>query len=223
MNHFLNSVLLRDYAPLAQRLCVRTKDIRPMRMTHAGTKMHPAEYADTLVGRVRDHFTSAEIQALLQLPLTKRDALVLRIMAETGLRRRAVSWLLVDGVYDRCNRSALPVARALEKGLVMRPFVLSTPTTVLMHDYMENEHPGPQYRWLFPSPKKGYLYPVNPSVINKILLRACRMANIRGVLTHAGQQPDRGSCYCQTQKHALDVAKWLAPGMHFIPCVCVRP
>ena len=113
--------------------------------------------------RVRDHFTEAEIEALLRLPLTKRDALVLHILAETGLRRRAVSWLLVDGVYDRCAKAALPVARALEKGLVMRPFVLSPRTRALLTSYMEDEHPGSQYRWLFPSPKKGYQYPMNPS------------------------------------------------------------
>ncbi len=45
----------------------------------------------------RDHFTEAEINALLRLQtLSVRDRLTIRIMAETGLRRRAVSWLMVE-------------------------------------------------------------------------------------------------------------------------------
>ena len=84
---------------------------------------HPALYA--MRQRARDHFTEGEIQALLGLQdLEPAEMLILRILVETGLRRRAVAWLTVDGVYDRVQRRARDIAGATEKGLVMRSFVL---------------------------------------------------------------------------------------------------
>ena len=76
---------------------------------------HPAAVA---LVRERDHFTQAEVTALLSLPtLSQRDRLVLRILAETGLRRRAVAWLTVAGVYDAIRGAAHEVGHATEKGL----------------------------------------------------------------------------------------------------------
>ena len=105
--------------------------------------------------------------------LSLRDLLMLQIMAETGLRRRAVSWLLVESVFDRVNGAPLPMGRALEKGMIVRPFQLSQHTSDLLIRYIRDEHPGDHVRWLFPSPKKGNTQPITPSVVNNILLRAC--------------------------------------------------
>ena len=105
--------------------------------------------------------------------LSLRDRLMLQIMAETGLRRRAVSWLLVESVFDRVNGAPLPTGRALEKGMIVRPFRLSQQTSDLLIRYIGDEHPGDYVRWLFPSPKKGNTQPITPSVVNNILLRAC--------------------------------------------------
>ena len=162
---------------------------------------HPADYAarEAPVVPARDHFTEAEMRVLVELPsLSLRDRLVLRIMAETGLRRRAVSWLLVDGVFDRAVNSALTVCRALEKGLVMRAFSLSQATRALLERYVREGHPGAHVRWLFPSPKAAHTLPVTPAVINSILpgtdravrgalrrtMRACRQAGVTGRHTH---------------------------------------
>lgn len=69
--------------------------------------------------RERDHFTEPEVKALLGLhELTLRDRLIIRIMAETGLRRRAVSWLTVKGVYDTKNDTVHPIGHTMEKGLM---------------------------------------------------------------------------------------------------------
>ena len=65
-----------------------------------------------------------------------------RIMAETGLRRRAVSWLVVDNVYNRVNQKALNVCRAMEKGLVTRTFILGQETQRQLHVYIMEWHPG---------------------------------------------------------------------------------
>lgn len=84
---------------------------------------HPA--MNVLV-RERDHFTETEVQAILELQtLSVRDRLILRILAETGLRRRAVSWLTVDGVYDTIARVSRNIGHATEKGMVfgLGPYV----------------------------------------------------------------------------------------------------
>jgi hypothetical protein len=185
VNHFLGGTVLREHPVAALRLQMKAKDFAAIPADGDDDGEHPAEYAVRAPGRIRDHFTQSEMDVILHLPnLSLRDRLMLHIMAETGLRRRAVSWLLVDGVYDRTSQACLPVARALEKGMVMRPFALSRRTADLLHGYMRDEHPGPHTRWLFPSCKKGNMYPVTPSVVNNVLLRACALANIRGRHTH---------------------------------------
>ena len=109
VNHFLGGVVFRENAALAAYLHVRGRDLP--RAPAAGTPGHPADFAAAAAdGPARDHFTAAEMDRLLALPgLSVRDRLVLSIMAETGLRRRAVSWLMVDGVFDRVAGAALPV------------------------------------------------------------------------------------------------------------------
>jgi integrase len=186
LNHFLGGVVFRDHATAAQCLHLRGRDLPGKAGTV--TAKHPADYAVTGQSYpARDHFTSAEIQALLALPhLGLRDRLVLRILSETGLRRRAVSWLLVDGVFDRVAGAPLSVCRALEKGLVVRQFVLGPETQRLLSQYVRDGHPGPDVRWLFPSPRSGgHRAPLTPGVVNAILLRACHQAGIRGRHTHS--------------------------------------
>lgn len=130
---------------------------------------HPALAAALLV-RERDHFTDAEVTALLSLPhLSVRDRLILHIMAETGLRRRAVAWLTVDGVYDAVSNTARDVAHATEKGLVVRDFMLSDGTKALLKEHIvdhSHEHDR-QSPWLFPSPKDPRL-PLTPETIDPV-------------------------------------------------------
>ena len=188
VNHFLGGVVLRDHPPVAQRLNLRTKDLPT---AGGGGDGHPAEYAlsDCQSVPVRDHFTEAEMSAILTLPhLSLRDRLMLRIMSETGLRRRAMSWLLVDAVFDRSAGEALPQGRALEKGLVLRQFALSRDTRELLAAYIRDEHPGVHSRWLFPSPRGGHALPISPAAVNGVLLRACTAANIRGRHVHSHTQ-----------------------------------
>ena len=194
-NHFLGGTVLREHQAIAprwdaphtcchlfpQRLHVSSKDLlRFLTDTPGDDGDHPADFALNERSRVRDHFTQAEMDAILALnTLSLRDALMLRIMSETGLRRRAVSWLLVDCVFDRAAQHCLPSGRALEKGLVTRPFCLSLASQKLVEAYLENEHPGPHVRWLFPSCKKGNQSPIDPSVVNTVLLKACRATGVR--------------------------------------------
>jgi hypothetical protein len=113
LNRFLADVCFADHDPLfAQRLRLRRRDIAVATVGANGIRGgHPSDLAlgaaTAAQVRGRDHFTEAEIAALLRLRapvLSVRDQLVLRILAETGLRRRAVSWLLVEGRMFHCKR-----------------------------------------------------------------------------------------------------------------------
>ena len=186
INHFISDTVLREYPLLAQRLHLWSRDVKQhCASVWAADADHPADMAMSRPGHTRDHFTQAEMDLILNLPgLSIRDHLMLQIMAETGLRRRAVSWLLVESVFDRESQTCLPTGKALEKGMVVRQFVLSQTTAELLKKYVMHVHPGPHTRWLFPSSKKANLYPITPSVVNNVLLRACAMAKIRGNHTH---------------------------------------
>jgi integrase len=189
-NHFVGGVVFRDHRALVERLHLRTRDLpHTGRPIDGATRARPYDNVDVApCARSRDHFTEAEMQALLALPqLTPRDRLMLRVMAETGLRRRAVSWLLVDAVYDRNRGAPLTVGSATEKGLAVRRFTLSAGTRAQLDDYVRNHHPGPATRWLFPSPHHGARAPISAGVVSQVLARACRSAGIRGrhIHTHA--------------------------------------
>lgn len=216
----------------SQRLHVGSKDLlRFVNDAPGDDGDHPADYALNERSRVRDHFTQAEMDAILALStLSLRDALMLRIMSETGLRRRAVSWLLVDCVFDRAAQRCLPAGRALEKGLVLRPFCLSQASQKLLEEYLVNEHPGPHVRWLFPSCKKGNQSPIDPSVVNTVLLKACRatrvrlrmrmqtltVANIRGRHTHTHAIRKFVVCRLMEHNNRIEVRGVTPSGV--VPC-----
>jgi integrase len=171
---------------------------------------HPATAALAAV-RARDHFTKAEVDALLHLPsLGTRDRLILCILAETGLRRRAVAWLTVDGVYDAVAGTARPVATATEKGLVSRQFLLSTSTRALLEGYVRRGHPHEVASpWLFPSPRQPTV-PIRAATVNRILQRACRDLGIRGRHIHShAMRKFVVVRLMQLSNRIEDVSKWL--------------
>ena len=77
-------------------------------------RMLPRRVAAPVLLRPRDHFTEAEVQGLLSLTrLPMRDQVVLGILAETGLRRRAVAWLTVAAVFvNDDNNKVQPILYA---------------------------------------------------------------------------------------------------------------
>ena len=170
-------------------LTLRTHDVerRVATPSHHTTMHLPNHPAHTAVQRTleRDHFDAAEIQALLALPsLCERDHIMLSILAETGLRRRAVAWLTIDGVFDAVGRCTRPVCRALEKGMVVRPFVLSESTAAQVAAYVRHQHPHDiRSPWMFPNPR-DHQRPIHPATVNRVLGSACRALGLRGRHTH---------------------------------------
>ena len=213
LNRFLADVVLAGESVFAQRLRLRKRHILA---AHAVPDRigHPSDcVADrgSAAAKGRDHFTAAEIAALLDLKtLSVRDRLMLRIMAETGLRRRAVSWLKVENLYDRAADAPLAVGAATEKGFATRRFALSGGARALLAEYIRDVHPGAAAsRWVFPSPREPAL-PITPSVVNSVLVRACRVLGIRGAFTHSHALRKSVVVRLMQENNRIeDVSKWL--------------
>lgn len=173
VNHFLGRVLFRDQPAIFERLVLK--------FTWHMFGRRKQRQSSEPTGR--DHFVASEIKHILQLPnLSMRDRLILQIMSETGLRRRAIAWLMVNEVYDTQRMQPLLVCRACEKGMATRSFMLSQSTRDLLATYIEQGyHHGSE--WLFPSPRNHKSY-ISPLSINCILLRASKAAGVRGRHVH---------------------------------------
>ena len=127
LNRFFSEVIFRDDVWRKNLLHVNRRDLEQARRESAHPVTDQRHPALLVLAQERDHFTEAEVDAICGLAgLSLRDRLVLCILAETGLRRRAVSWLTLDALYDGVTRKARSVAHATEKGLVTRMFTLRT-------------------------------------------------------------------------------------------------
>lgn len=208
INRFVGEVVFRGQPLLAARYRLRSADIP--RACEPPTH-HPSDTV-AAAGLVRDHFTPTEIASLLALQdLSPRDRCMLIIMAHTGLRRRAVSWLQTASVYDTAAGAVLPVCIAVEKGLCPRQFVLGDAARDIVGAYVRDWHPCPtRSRWLFPSPSDP-TRPVSPDTVNAVLRRACRRAGISG--RHCHSHGVRKYVICTLMSHPRnrleDVAKWI--------------
>jgi integrase len=219
VNRFVSAVVFPNDQLCATCREVRTQDLGDRVVAHR--RGIPRENsiskddADNWVSPViaiasRDHFTEAEVAAILTVVQDNaRDHIMLRIMSETGLRRRAVSWLTVDAVYDHVAQTALPVATAVEKGLVLRQFQLSETTRLVLTDYVKNHLQRPHH-WLFPSPCHDGQRPIGSHSINHILRRACRKAGISGRHVHSHAMRKFVVCRLMAARNRVeDVAKWI--------------
>lgn len=101
------------------------------------------------------------------------------------LRRRAVAWLTLDGVYDAAASHPRAVCVATEKGLVARHFVLSEVARNQLQEYVRSLHAHDRTSvWLFPSRTSSAL-PIAPRTVNRILCRACQTVGVRGRHVHS--------------------------------------
>lgn len=230
-NHFVTQVAFRDHPAQRLALTLTGRDVEraaAAQMTTPALLPHPALAA---VERTveRDHFTAAEVDALVHLPgLSDRDRLMLRILAETGLRRRAVAWLTVDGVYDAALRTARATGRATEKGLVVRHFVLgdvapqcgffpskkktdrASPTKRLLEAYCGARHRHERTSvWLFPR-RRNPTQPVAASTVNRVLVAACRRVGLHGRHVHCHGL--RKFVVCRLMEEHNRLARWWGVG-----------
>ena len=138
--------------------------IRPLPRAHRGT------------------FNSEEVRKLLQTG-NIRDRCVLTLLAQTGLRRRAVSWIPLANVW--CKQTGTRnQGSVVEKGGKLRTFPIGVALQSLINDYVR--HHRVTSFWLFPSCKNPANHIV-PSTIEQIVKRACAREHIHGphVHTHA--------------------------------------
>ena len=222
VNRFVAGVIFPDNQACAACRAVRAIDLGNRAVTHRRgiPRIHPpldtahddpADWVPPVITLAsRDHFTQAEVAAIIGVSQNNpRNHTMLRIMSETGLRRRAVSWLTVDAVYDTVARNPLLVATAVEKGLAVRHFQLSETTRQVLGYYIENNLRQP-YRWLFPSPCHEGQRPIGSHTVNTVLQRACRQAGISG--RHVHSHAIRKFVVCElmaAHNRVEDVAKWI--------------
>jgi integrase len=214
VNRFVSRVIFPNEPLLVTHMKIHVHDLGERAAANSGgiPKMNDLDdnWPRLTTVATRDHFTQPEVNALLAV--TKpfaRDYILLLIMSETGLRRRAISWLTVDAVYDTAAQCALQTATAMEKGLVVRSFQLSNTTKMVLHEYIQN-HLHTPYRWLFPSPHDNGCRPVGSNTINVILNRACKRAGISGRHCHTHAMRKFVVCQLMAAANRIEnIAKWI--------------
>lgn len=163
LNNFIQSVLHRHN--IAQ--CHAMRIPRPRRPR--GWRMQRT---------VRDHFKQEEIDQLMLQSMSIRERLMMCILKETGLRRRALSSLTVHGVTSG------DICMAMEKGGHTRTFIISPATRQLLNQYLSIDHPGNRTPWLFPS-ATDHRRPTEGRHVNMLVQRLCKQAGIEGRFTHS--------------------------------------
>lgn len=131
----------------------------------------------------RNYFTEQEMaQLLLPTPgRSLRDQCILLLLAETGMRRRAVAWLRVSAVYDLIGDRPLPVAYSKEKNGHTRAFVIGPRLRDAVHNYMQMRRGGD---WLFPSRRNAHMH-ISGRVVNHVVQKAAAQCGIQGPHVHA--------------------------------------
>jgi integrase len=205
-------VVFPNEVSLAARYNIRARDLKTTMGYHGMESMAEVGlgWPRTTAVAVRDHFTQAEVDVIIRVSAKNlRDCVLIRIMAETGLRRRAISWLTVDAIYDTVARDTLPTATAMEKGLVVRSFRLSKSTRAIVCQYVEN-HLRKPYKWLFPSPHDDGQRPIGSNTVNAILRRVCKEAGISGRHVHCHGIRKFVVCRLMAEQNRVeDVAKFI--------------
>lgn len=195
VNHLLGRVIFRDHPIIFEQLALKfTRHL-------FGRRKDRDAYQENMG---RDHFITSEIKQILQSPgLGMRDRLILLIMSETGLRRRAIAWLMVNEVYDVQKAQPLLVCRACEKGMVTRSFILSQSTRDLLAEYIrQGYHHGS--KWLFPSPRNHHCC-LSPLSIHCMLLRVSKAAGISGRHVHCHGIRKYVVCELMAAKNRIEI------------------
>lgn len=135
---------------------------RRIRLSNLGTShtTHPAR-----------GFTPDEIRLLMNVsrPSAYHHLLVV-LLAQTGLRCRAVAWLRSGAVFDQ------PVGTAVEKGMRMRQFPIGPELRHCLERY-RRAHVARCEQWLFPSRADRHRH-VSASTIRRVIGRLCHQAGI---------------------------------------------
>ena len=137
--------------------------------------------SDTGERKYRGTFNSEHIRKLTGVD-NMRDRCVLTILAQTGLRRRAVSWLRIRDIWDFNEQTCYSEGSALEKGGKRRKFPMGEQLRDLLGAYIKSHCATPS-TWLFPSRKK-IGEPIAACTVESIVKRNCGNLGIRGSFVH---------------------------------------
>jgi hypothetical protein len=104
--------------------------------------------------------------------------LIVTLLSQTGLRRRAVAWLRLDCVVDRTGpgRVVRRIGVAMEKGMRVRHFPIGAELRACVERYLE-EHGRRCTHWLFPN-RGDQRKHVAPCTIQRIVKQLCGVAGV---------------------------------------------
>lgn len=150
--------------------------------------------------------STGQINRMKSCTKSSRDEAIFMLMLETGLRRRAVSWMTLQSVTDGTN--IRPIAYATEKGLKVRYFPLSTTLQKVLMSYITTHVPN-NTDWLFPR-KGDTSNHISSSTVRNIFVRICQKSCIPSHLSHCHAIRKFVVCELMRAGNSIEqVSKWL--------------
>ena len=178
------------------------------RMHTNGLIMHNNKVTNAIkqrhaIGKV---LTTMHVDQMKQCKKSARDEAIFTLMLETGLRRRAVSWMTLHGVVD--GEDIRPFGYATEKGLRMRYFPISNALRSVLKTYI-SMYVHTDGKWLFP--KKGDNSDhISTSTVRNVIRRICIQSCIPAHLSHCHIIRRFVVCELMRAGNTIEqVSKWL--------------
>lgn len=112
------------------------------------------------------------------------DHLIITLLSQTGLRRRAIAWLRLDSVFDPSQRVIRTIGAAREKSMHVRHFPIGAELRECILRYIQ-KHERRCVIWLFPSPRDIHRH-IAPCTVQRIVKRLCRKARLTRALGTRG-------------------------------------
>ena len=155
---------------------------------------------------INNTLTRVHIDRMKSCVKSIRDEAIFMLMLETGLRRRAVCWMALQGVTDGTNIRS--TGYAIEKGLKIRYFSMSNTLQNVLKTYIATDVPNNSH-WLFPQ-KGDVSQHISSSTIRNIFVRICNKSCIPAHLSHCHAIRKFVVCELMRAGNSIEqVSKWL--------------
>ena len=120
--------------------------------------------------------TEADVAKMLNNCVNTREALLLQLLATTGLRAEAISNLTFEHIWDQRKKCARALVRVREKNSTERVIKVSTVLSTAITAFVESYGAMIPSSFIFPSPK-GPAFP-NKHGVARMLLSICKRSGL---------------------------------------------
>ena len=167
-------------AVLNRFLCLLVHPFHPIRHWEVGAKLGPCKPLRLNAGANMPGGVGFQQHHISQLKkvafVSSYNHLLVTLLSQTGLRRRAVAWLRTECVFDHENGCVRSIGMAVEKHLSVRHFPIGPELRACLERYL-NENSRRCTHWLFPS-KADSTKHTSPCTIQRTVRRLCAMAGV---------------------------------------------